>query len=208
MSKQFYPLTRDLHLYVGLFLSPFILVFAISVFFLVHSWVPGSGAASQTRNATELTLPADFEQLKGPEQLAATRTLLDQIGVAGEIWNLRYTPRDRRMAITVNVPGRETVVDLNVAARTATITRRDPGMWDAMIYLHKLPGPHLVAIRGNSAFMQVWRWLADATVYLVIFLTLSGVYLWAVLRAERRLGLVLLAAGALSFGGLVYAVVG
>jgi hypothetical protein len=27
---------RDFHLYLGLFISPFILVFAISVFFLVH----------------------------------------------------------------------------------------------------------------------------------------------------------------------------
>jgi hypothetical protein len=53
--------------------------------------------------------------------------------------------------------------------------------------------------------MQLWRWLADATSYGVLFLSLSGVYLWATLRAERRLGLALLAAGALTFFGLLYA---
>jgi hypothetical protein len=31
-AKRFYPITRDLHLYLGLFFSPFILVFALSVF--------------------------------------------------------------------------------------------------------------------------------------------------------------------------------
>ena len=37
MNKRFYLITRDLHLYFGLFVSPFVLVFAFSVFFLVHS---------------------------------------------------------------------------------------------------------------------------------------------------------------------------
>ena len=31
MGKRFYLVTRDLHLYLGLFISPFVLVFAISV---------------------------------------------------------------------------------------------------------------------------------------------------------------------------------
>jgi len=35
--KRFYAVTRDLNLHFGLFVSPFMLVFAISVFFLVHA---------------------------------------------------------------------------------------------------------------------------------------------------------------------------
>jgi uncharacterized iron-regulated membrane protein len=34
MSRRFYRVTRDLHLYFGLFISPFILVFAVSVFYM------------------------------------------------------------------------------------------------------------------------------------------------------------------------------
>jgi hypothetical protein len=68
-----------------------------------------------------------------------------------------------------------------------------------------MPGPHNVALRGNSPYMRLWRYLADATSYGVLFLSLSGLYLWAVLRAERRLGLALLAAGALTCCGLLYA---
>jgi len=55
--------------------------------------------------------------------------------------------------------------------------------------------------------MRLWFWVADATVYLVLFITVSGVYLWYLVRAQRRIGMVLMAAGAVSFFSLVYAVV-
>jgi hypothetical protein len=207
VTKRFYTWTRDLHLYLGLFISPFVLVFAISVIFLVHKWVPGSSAPVQTSTASGLELPPNFETMKGPEQIAGARQILGQLGVKGEIWNLRQIPRERRFVITVNVPGVTTDVDVRVESRSATVSRRSPGVWDAMVYLHKMPGPHLVAIRGNSFFMSAWRWLADATVYLILFITVSGVYLWAVLRSERHTGLTLLAAGALTMGGMIYALV-
>lgn len=99
------------------------------------------------------------------------------------------------------------MVDINVEKRSAEISARTTGAWAALVYLHKMPGPHNVAIRGNTGFMHAWRWLADTTVYLFQFLSVSGVYLRAVLRSERRVGIALLAAGAMSFGGLIYTVV-
>lgn len=207
MPQSLRQLARDWHLYAGLFLSPFVLVFAVSAILLVHPRAPATGTANTGQNTAVVTLPAGFEQARGREQLDAARHVLDQLGVKGEIWNIRQFPRDRRFEITVNVPGSETVVNLNAGSASATITRRDLGLAEALVYLHKTPGPHLVALRGNSAFMTAWRGLADASVYLLLFLTLSGLYLWAVLRAERSIGLVLLAAGALSLGGIIYALV-
>ena len=57
----------------------------------------------------------------------------------------------------------------------------------------------------NWVYMKAWRWLSDATAYLILFLSVSGIYLWYVLKAERRVGFLLLGAGALSFFGLAYA---
>jgi hypothetical protein len=54
--------------------------------------------------------------------------------------------------------------------------------------------------------MGAWRVLADATTYLFLFITLSGIYLWLALKAERRVGLLLILAGAGTFCGLVYAI--
>ena len=39
-----------------------------------------------------------------------------------------------------------------------------------------------------------------------LFITVSGIYLWVALKAERRVGLVLVLAGAITFWGLVYAI--
>ena len=86
------------------------------------------------------------------------------------------------------------------------MTARRQSIGDALVYLHKMPGPHNVEVRGNSGLIRAWRILTDATAYVLLFITLSGIYLWTALRAERRIGVALLFAGAATFGGLVYAV--
>ena len=203
--KRFYVVTRDLHLYFGLFISPFVLLFSISVIFLVHSWIPGAAERPSTRTAQGLVIPENIERLKGREQVDALRGVLDSAGIRGEVNYVRRIPNEHRLVIPVILPGRETSVDLNLVTRSASITELSTGMWSALVYLHKTPGPHNVAIRGNWTYTPVWKWLADATVYLTLFISISGIYLWAVLRAERRIGLILIIAGAFSFFGLVYA---
>jgi hypothetical protein len=61
-----------------------------------------------------------------------------------------------------------------------------------------------VAIRGNWIGTQLWRVLADATIYLLLFVSLSGIYLWWAIKAERRIGMTLLATGVATFFGLIY----
>jgi len=109
------------------------------------------------------------------------------------------------MILPVSVPGRLTTVAIDVTKREATIEPRTTGLADAFVTLHKSPGPHLVGIRMNWFPMWLWHWFADGTVYLVLFLTVSGLYLWFALRAERRIGLWLLATGIISVSGIVYA---
>jgi hypothetical protein len=69
-----------------------------------------------------------------------------------------------------------------------------------------MPGPHNVELRGNSLLMRWWRHLADLTAYLMLFITLSGIYLWFALTAERRVGIALVLAGATTFWALAYAI--
>ena len=66
MRGRFYRLIRDLHLYLGLFISPFVLVFSISVFFLVHPGIPRFGSKTeQKRVVPALALPGDISKLSG-----------------------------------------------------------------------------------------------------------------------------------------------
>jgi hypothetical protein len=191
LNKRFYQITRDLHLYLGLFISPFVLVFSCSVVFLAYTWIPGTGEDSDLSRATasNLTLALNLNELSG-------RAL---VGVIGEVEFIRHVPKEHRLIVPVTVPGRQTVVNIDLQKSTAEITQRTTGIWDAMVVLHKSPGPHMGAVRMNWFMFRVWRWLADSTAYALLFISVSGIYLWVVLRAERRIGLALLVTGACSF---------
>jgi hypothetical protein len=80
-------------------------------------------------------------------------------------------------------------VSISLASREATIVTRETGLADALVILHKSPGQHGPHIRMNWFYMRAWRWMADATVYLILFISVSGIYLWYVLRAERSGGI-------------------
>lgn len=205
MTRRFYGLTRDLHLFLGLFSSPFVLVFAISVFFLVHAWLPQFGSPTAiTRAVPGLTLPGDLRTLSGRPLIEALKPVLEKAGVQGEVGFIRRLVKEEELIIPVIVPGRETTVTIKLASGDATVVTREAGLAAAMATLHRSPGEHAPAIRMNWFYMQAWRWLADATAYLILFVSVSGIYLWYVLRAERRVGFVLLFTGALSLFAMAY----
>ena len=207
MKGRFYRLTRDLHLYLGLFISPFVLVFSVSVFFLVHSWIPKlAPETASTRVASALALPPDLPKLSGRPLVDALKPILEKMNVPGEIGFVRRMVKEEKLIIPVSIPGRATTVTINLASREATIVTRETGLADALVTLHKFPGGHGPDIRMNWFYMKAWRWFADATVYLTLFITVSGIYLWYVLRAERKIGFILLFAGTLTFFGIAYAV--
>lgn len=208
MTRRLYLVTRDLHLYVGLFLSPFILVFSVSVFYLVHGLAsrPAPDRTDEARTVTNLSIPPDIAQMQGHARVEALRSVLDHLGVRGEIDFIRHVSKDHRLIVPVRLPGRDTVVELDYQQGTASITSRQQSLGDAFVYMHKMPGPHNADLRGNSGLMRAWRLFADATAYLLLFITISGVYLWVALRAERTIGVTLIILGAATFAGLVYVI--
>ena len=201
-----YRWTRDLHLYAGLFISPFVVLFALSVFFLNHVKVsPGSRTPSPA--VENLEIPAGIETAQGRDAIAIARLVLQQVNLDGEVLSARFTAATGHFVVAVATPRLDAIVDVSVSQRTATVSRRATGFLEAIAYLHKMPGPHNVAIRGNWPPTLVWSKLADTTVYLTLFVTISGIYLWWVLKAERRVGLALLSSGFLTFAGLAYVLV-
>jgi hypothetical protein len=197
---------RDLHLYFGLFISPFILLFAVSVFYLNHGKLL-PGAEPTPDSYRNLNIPDGFDRLKGREAVERATAILPQVGVSGEIGFLRYVPATRHLIFPVSKAGSEATVDVDLDARTATVRRRGMSLWESLSYLHKMPGPHNVAIRGNWIGTIAWRTFADATIYLLLFISMSGLYLWWAIKAERRIGFAMLTGGAATFVVLVYAVV-
>jgi hypothetical protein len=191
-------------LYLGLFVSPYVLLFAASVFFLNHGKVIPVGDPAQT--CLGVNVPAGILDAQGPAAIPLVRHVLDHCGVRGEIGFVRTQRKEQRVTAPVTRPGFETTITIDVAGGSASISGRRMGVWETIGYLHKTPGPHNAAIRGNWFGTRAWRWVADGTVYLLLFISASGVYLWLAIRAERRVGIALLTAGALSFFGSIYAI--
>src|SRR5215467_1379789 len=102
MRGRFYRLVRDLHLYLGLFISPFVLVFAISVFFLVHSWLPRI-ASTSTRVVSALALPGDLQNLSGRPLIDALKPTLLKLGVPGEVGFVRRMIKEETLIIPVSI---------------------------------------------------------------------------------------------------------
>src|ERR1051325_8505468 len=116
MRGRFYRLIRDLHLYFGLFSSPFVLVFAISVFFLVHAWLPKIGSeTSTTRVVSALPLPVNLQTLSGRPLIDALKVALEKANVHGEVGFVRFMVKEERLIIPVTIPGRETTMTINIA---------------------------------------------------------------------------------------------
>ena len=203
---MFYRWIRDLHLYFGFFISPFILLFSISVLFLNHAKVAVDRFTS-VDSFTELSIPQAIESAQGREAIRIAQDILRQTNGSGEIGFTRFVKKERHFIFPVSKPGLETTVDVDVDRGSAIVSKRRTGLMEAFAYLHKMPGPHNVAIRGNWIWTQMWRPFTDATIYLTLFISVSGVYLWYVLKAERTVGTVLLAAGATSLFGIIYAVI-
>lgn len=118
---------------------------------------------------------------------------------------MRYARDQQRLVIPVSRPGVETVVSVDVARGVAAVRRRPTTRLEAVAYLHKMPGPHNADLRGNWLWTRVWRWAADGTAYLLLFISATGIYLWFAIKAERRIGLARIGAGALTFCGFVHA---
>ncbi|MCA9170274.1 MAG: PepSY-associated TM helix domain-containing protein [Planctomycetales bacterium] len=191
-AKRLYSWTRRLHFYFGLFISPFILVFSVSTIILNHSW------HSAPQEST-LTVPMPIDASLSGAQLVTH--VVDHLKLQGEVVG-NGVVRDGKTMIVVMRPGVTRRIVVNTVTGQAEVTRRTFGFLDILRYLHVNPGPHKPT---RWVFGKLWGWVADTTVCLTLFVTTSGAILWLALKSERRMGLLAIVAGSLTFSATVYA---
>jgi hypothetical protein len=201
--KKYYPPVRSLHLYAGLFVSPFVLIFSISVLVLNHAGFVNSIIPVKH-------LPVIKTQLNtipyNTSDLQTAKAIIQQLHIKGEIDYI--SQNEDHISFPVTTPGTRTKIEVNKHTKEVLITRDEEGTLRAANYLHKMPGPHNSTIRGNASFMKNWRILADVVVYLLLFVSASGIFLWYFLKAERKLGWVAIILGGITFTALLLFIVG
>jgi len=197
--KDYYTLIRVSHVYFGLFISPFVIIFGISVLAFNHA-----NFLSQISPVKSLqTIRTKLDKIPyDTTNLATAKAIIRKLDINGEIDFI--IQNDSKITFPVYKPGLKTRIAINKNNDSAVITSQREGSVRAMNYLHIMPGQHNAAIRGNSHFMKIWRITADMVVYLLIFLNLSGIYLWYFLKFERSPGLYAIVLGILFFAGLIF----
>ena len=197
--NQLYSPIRALHLYFGLFTSPFILVFAISVLVINH---PGFFSGMNPEVKTE-DIHRKLEVIPfGETDLVTAKAIINELGLTGEIDFISRT--DSLFSFPLNKPGLINRVTVNTSNGDVLISQSDEGFFRGTRFLHMMPGQHNAMMRGNSGFMKVWRLVTDSIVYLMLFLSASGIFLWYFLRPDRKLGLYALSFGLITLIVLVF----
>jgi hypothetical protein len=196
--KKYYRSVRTIHLYFGLFISPFVLIFSISALVLNHT--DFINRSNPIKNLPDIKtridkIPCDTTDLQ------TAKGIIKKLGIKGEIDYV--SQNENQISFPVILPGLTTKIKINKQTKEVLITKKEEGSLRATNFLHKMPGPHNVKLRGNSLFMQNWKIVADLVVYILLFLSASGIFLWYFLKAERKLGWVAIILGAISFTGLL-----
>ncbi len=199
-GPRFYKTTRSLHLYVGLFLSPLVLIFAFSVFVMNHDHPVSNPPAKIKETGTIETIPENLESME------AVRAIMKQMGLSGWVTLHRHDKEKNRFFFIVLRPTVRRNVTVDLKTRTVEIVKMPNDLNGILYWLHTFPGPHTQY--KNWFFLLLWWIFSDSVAYGSIFLSVSGIYLWYFLKKERKAGFILITLGMLSFGLLLAALVG
>ncbi len=186
---------RRIHLYLALFLMPWILMYAVSGLIMHHrelirELVGGEVYAVNTLER-EMVYDTVFPEDSGP--MLKAEQVLNDLGMSG-----RFNARER------NDSGLLIINRMNLLKPRRI--EYNPSYKSLKIYAGKAhPVPVLTRIHhrlgyGNgSGIDNIWAFFVDSVIGAIFFWSISGVLMWYGIRKTRVSGLILLSAGALVF---------
>ena len=202
--KKYYQIIKDLHYYFGLFISPFILVFAISALVLNHDFVEWQDNWQEWYFSVNDNVDETYEvkiPISDKSDIDFAKDIIKQVNISGEIAGV--FKNSIQMYIPVTKPGLRVSIRADLIAGIVYIHREQTNIWKKLIWLHKMPGPHNANIRGNWIYTKIWKSLVDFSVVFLLVSSISGITLWYYFKSERTIGLMALLIGFLSIASLV-----
>lgn len=202
--KKYYKIIEDIHLYAGLFISPFIIVFSISALILNHDFIDWQEDWRKWTFSVDDNVDYTVEfSLPSPDisRIDYAKNIIKQLNIKGEISN---TFGDSiRMYIPVTKPGYRISIKADLISGIAYIHSEKTNFWKKLVWLHKMPGPHNANIRGNWINTIFWSSVVDLSVICLFISSITGIILWYYIKNERNTGLIALVIGVLSIVSLV-----
>lgn len=202
--KKYFKLFKEIHLHTGLFISPFLIIFAGSALILNHNFIDWQedwqewtfSVDDKVDEEIGFTLPeADLTKIE------YAKNILRQAGISGEIANIFGD--SVQMYIPVTKPGYRISVKADLVSGTAYIHTERTNFWKKLIWLHKMPGPHNANIRGNWVHTRLWGSAVDFSMICLFISSITGIVLWFYFKKDRIAGIIALLIGLLSFSSLI-----
>ena len=179
-----YTLFRKTHLYSGLAILTFVVMYFVTGYPMIHhDWFPRSTPIKKIR-----TEPLAYA---GPQEAKAYSQYLQ------ETFDLRGKPmqprrlRDGSWQFRFARPGTYHEAVVLPAGDSVRITTREDGIVDTMVGFHRLRG------YGDDNLYNAWAVLYDLASLSLILFAFTGIYLWYRLTKKKLLGWICLG---ISFG--------
>lgn len=202
--KIFYKLIKDIHFYASLFISPLIIIFSVSVLILNHNFIDWQEDwqkwSFSVNDKVDKTIGFDIPT-SDKSNIDYAKYILKQVNISGEIANVFKD--STIMYIPVTKPGYRISIKADMKSGIVYVHSEQTDFWKKLIWLHKMPGPHNAAIRGNWIPTKFWSSLVDFSVICLFFSAITGITLWYFLRDERITGIIALLIGFLSLASLI-----
>ena len=170
-----YAKIRNIHLFLGLFASAFLLIYALSAFMMGHSFLFKWAYPNKPKiHSFQLASPP-------AEPKALVAALRAQDNLRGDLWQVETT--STAVSFFVERPGSRFDVAYDLRTRTATITARQGGFWYTIDRMH-----HTGGLIHDEANLNIWGWFVALMSVVTWLIGLSGVYMWFKRHKERRVG--------------------
>jgi hypothetical protein len=177
-----YETIRKIHLYTGLTLLTFVVMYFITGYVLVHGdWFPGRDPQKSVRSE-----PLGRAEEKPPEAYSAS--LQEQFDLRGR----RVPPqrlKDGRWRFRYVRPGTSYEALVSSAGDSVQITRSEERFRGTMVGFHRLHG------YGGGWLYDLWAFAYDLASAAMVLFSLSGIYMWYRLTRRRWPGWIVLGLG-------------
>ena len=186
MSPKVRILNRKVHIYLGLALLLFVILFSGTGLLLNHHWAFEDFWPQRQTTDFERT----FKRPNVTGDMAMARDLMAQLGFRGEVNQMDTTP-DGRFTIHTGRPGESLKIDADLTTGRATVRRVTVNGWGVVRTLHTFVGVSADdPTQARDWWMtRIWSLALDLTAIGLILLVMGGlIEAWAA-NPRRTLGL-------------------
>lgn len=184
-------LIRRSHMYLALFLTPWMLMYAFSTMAMQHrNLLSEEGAPVEYLREGAATYNGEFAPNADPQQMA--EQLLTHLDMRGQ-FQAKQLDNGKLEVVRFN-PVQNRRLTFDPADRSVTIEASVVSAQRSLEALHRLSG-----FQSGFASRTAWAVIVDLVIVAIVFWCLSGLWLWWQLKTTRRLGAVCASAGLLCF---------